>query len=636
MSYTPPVGNAVELTFVDPAATNADLVFGAAVVIDSALVTIGGVLPGISGLVYVLEPCLGVVVGTLPGLTGSAQVSYDNAVARPLTVGTSSSWQQATPAPLVMSVTSGTVQRLHTPLDTRWQLAQRLQGQDVTVAIPNALQLLRVHVSSRWQPAQRLASDPAKQRWSNADRVRQVRSSAWQPGQRRQSDPARAVWQNCLHDRRQVRTARWQPATALRMVRQDRVSAGKALFSARRSPFQQGMRPPAGRSTWIPIVPPFDPCYLPADGDQVALVFVQGAATDADLVFVCDRHPLTPPAGVTVPVRRIYVVQNEVSLRRVDGDIAIDCPSLQLSIDADSWCWGFSASVPGSELAKLDPASYGEPVELEAIVNGTSFRILAESISRDRTFGRSALRVSGRGRAAVLDAPYAAARTFGSDVSATVQQLAEQALTVAGVPSGWLIDFGPDDWLIPAGVWSHQGSPISAINRIAEAAGAYVQAHPSDDTLLILPRYPVGPWDWATATPDFELPSAVVQREGIEWVDRAVYNRAFVSGSTTGGVLAEITRTGTAGDQVAAMVTDALCTTLAAGRQRAMPILANVGRQATVSLRLPVLPETGVIRPGALVRYVDGSVTRVGMVRGATVGAGRPQVWQTIGVQTYA
>jgi hypothetical protein len=39
-------------------------------------------------------------------------------------------------------------------------------------------------------------------------------------------------------------------------------------------------------------------------------------------------------------------------------------------------------------------------------------------------------------------------------------------------------------------------------------------------------------------------------------------------------------------------------------------VLADTGHQLEVSLRLPVLAETGIIEPGAFVEYQDGSVTR--------------------------
>jgi hypothetical protein len=63
-------------------------------------------------------------------------------------------------------------------------------------------------------------------------------------------------------------------------------------------------------------------------------------------------------------------------------------------------------------------------------------------------------------------------------------------------------------------------------------------------------------------------------------------------------------------------------------------VLADVGRQAAVNLKLPVLSETGVILPGALVRYLDGPTTRLGLVR-TTAVSGTVQLRQTLGLETH-
>lgn len=97
-----------------------------------------------------------------------------------------------------------------------------------------------------------------------------------------------------------------------------------------------------------------------------------------------------------------------------------------------------------------------------------------------------------------------------------------------------------------------------------------------------------------------------------------------------------MTRAGTVGDVLAPMVVDALITQAAAARQRGIAVLADTGRQIELSLRLPVLQETGIIAPGAFVAYRDGSVTRRGLVRSTQVQVGLPEVWQTLGVQAYA
>ena len=430
----------------------------------------------------------------------------------------------------------------------------------------------------------------------------------------------------------------YQDATPSPAGVQSFVGSGRAIHRGWGTRYQDAWSPRPGRYGG-PVIPPFESCYIPSGH----LVFDAPWSADAHLVFICERHPGPDPepgATVVVPVRRIYTVINTAQLRRVDGDVLIPNLSMALTIDADSWTWGFTASVPGSALPDLEPTG-GQPVEVEAWINGVAYRAIVEGISRERTFGSSMLAVSGRGRAAVLDAPYSPIMTFdNAGADRTVQQLANDVLTINGVPLGWDIDAGwkPDDWLVPAGAWSHQGTYISALNAIAGAAGAYLQPHATAQALSVLRRYPVLPWEWNDVTPDFELPAAVVQKEGIVWTDKPLYNRVVVRGMKHGRQVIA-TRLGTAGDLEAPMVTDQLITNATGGRQRAVPVLADVGRQAAVSLRLPVLPETGIIQPGKFVRFVDGGTTRIGLVR--STGAisvraeGRLTNWQTIGVETH-
>ena len=114
--------------------------------------------------------------------------------------------------------------------------------------------------------------------------------------------------------------------------------------------------------------------------------------------------------------------------------------------------------------------------------------------------------------------------------------------------------------------------------------------------------YPVAPWEWNTVTPDFVLPVDAVARESLRWVEKPGNNRVFVSGQDV-SVLGQVSRAGTAGDVLAPMVVDALITEAAAARQRGISVLADTGQQIEVTLRLPVLAETGIIEPGAFVEY---------------------------------
>ncbi len=70
----------------------------------------------------------------------------------------------------------------------------------------------------------------------------------------------------------------------------------------------------------------------------------------------------------------------------------------------------------------------------------------------------------------MLDAPYAPTLNLTNTQARTAQQIMLDVLTVNGVSLGWAVQWGLVDWLIPAGVFSHQGSYIGAINKIAAAA----------------------------------------------------------------------------------------------------------------------------------------------------------------------
>ena len=214
-----------------------------------------------------------------------------------------------------------------------------------------------------------------------------------------------------------------------------------------------------------------------------------------------------------------------------------------------SWAWSFSASVLASAIDLIQPVTPGEPVELEADVNGTLFRLVAESLSRERSFGQATLRVQGRGKTAVLAVRYGPLVTYAEAAARTSQQLLDGAL-----PVGWTANWGLTAWLVPGGNWSHQGTPATAAVAIAAAGGGYIRPSTNLSEIDVLPRYPTAPWDWGGVTPDLELPSAVTSREAIEWLELPRYNGVYISGATGDGVLNLVKRTGTAGDVLAPMV----------------------------------------------------------------------------------
>lgn len=562
---------------------------------------------------------------------------YDINVARPTVGRTHAAWQDA--APLQHTAASAWQQSAAMPMGT----ASHWQDADAVAASLRALwhdtQKVQRTVRSLFEQAERLPGTPARSSYQEAQRLRSDTSARFQEALRLPGAPLVGQFQEAYRDRQARVGNHFQVADKLAV----QIASGMGIavrlplgFGGR---FQQAWPPRPGQ--WQrpgPQVP--EPCYTPTLPARLVFSDPHDASLPARLVFVCERHsppgPEPHPGTVTVPIRRVYMLLNSASLRRVDGNIPLPTFSLTMSLDVGSWTWGFSASLPARALSDLQPSSYGDPVELEALVNGVPYRFLAESISRERSFNDEGLRVSGRGLSAVLDTPYATTQNFTNASALTARQIVENVLTDNGVSIGWGVDWQMVDWSVPAGVWSHNGSYIDAVNNVARAAGGYVQPHASAQTLRLANLYPTAPWEWAATLPDFELPADVMVQESIAWKENARYDRVYVSGASDGGVAGMVTRAGTAGGVVAPMVVDPLITHVDAVRQRGLSVLATAGRQAMVGLSLPVLAETGVIVPGKMVRYVDGGVTRTGITRGVQVTVDMPEITQRIEVETYA
>lgn len=434
-------------------------------------------------------------------------------------------------------------------------------------------------------------------------------------------------FQGMLRDHRPARKSVFQGAKPAGFGRQSKTQRGVKVLASDVSPFEAAIRPNGGKLRVDPPPTPDKTCYT-RNGQ---LVFSFPKNLSKELLFLCDNAVLDGGSAdnVVVAVRRVYIVTNSILLRKVSNGRELVASSFSMGLDCDSWTWRFSANLPGSEQPHLEPVG-GVPVEVEAVVNGQAFRLVVESLSRSRAFAQSGVSISGRGKSAALAAPYSPIRTFANSEQRTAQQLVNDALTNNGISIGWDVEWGLTDWAVPAGAWSVRGSFVDAVNSVAQSAGGYVQPHATLNRLRVLPKYPYAPWEWGAAAPDITLPSAVTVRESIEWKDSASYNRVFVSGQNA-GILARVTRAGTGGDLLAPMVTDSLITHADAARQRGLSILGASGRQAVVSLTLPVLPQTGVIQPGKFIKYTDGTSELIGLSRGVSVSAnGAAALSQTV------
>ena len=560
----------------------------------------------------------------LPSLTLRGDLRYDNRVTRWLGQSVAAFQQSAVPQQVERISAWGTSLPRRGAMALPWRTAQHVGTVVAVPVLPASPQ--RQVVASRWQPAvpQHRQSAAAHQA---AVQHHAQRGAGWQGADRRSVQCAAPLQTGLWRDVR--RSALWQ--TALAQVRNATFRSGASLRLSGvqlTALWQMAGQARNGRSV-LPVQPPV-PTH-PRDGHLV-FEFARLTGSPTRLVFGLEAY-LAPRARIVVPFLRTYVTVNSITLRRVSDSAPVSAYGFSMSLDYQSWTWSWSASIPAAQLALVRPGVSGDPIELEVLVNGAPYRLCAEGLDRQREFAKGRVGVKGRGTAAILDAPYAPVLNFGNAQARTAQQLMLDALTINGVGIGWDVDFGLTDWLVPGNAWTHQGTYISAVLDIAGAAGGYVQPNDTAQTLRILPRYPVAPWAWDGVTPDFELPG-IATVEGIEWQRKAAYNRIYVSGISA-GVLGQVTRAGTAGDSVAPMVTHALITHADAARQRGLAELADTGRQARVTLKLPVLQETGLILPGKFVRYLRGGEAHLGLTRSIALDWSMPKLRQTISVETH-
>ncbi|QXL84086.1 hypothetical protein [Comamonas sp. NLF-1-9] len=634
------------LLFRNPASGNAKLVFGYTV--DPGAADVPDAEFGIdadldsdaaASITLAVITALGIDATFDDEMPATISLAWDANVSRSLLARVAPAWQEAAPCTPLLRSHWQDAGALSVARAVHWQRAAALAG-SARMHWQASLGL-QAGTRAAWQLGRGITAD-LRAAFEEARSLRAGARPHWQRGLV-QSIAPRIGFQQMLALTAPARV-HWQRATPLLPWWALRNAPALRVPTAWRPHWQEAW---LARPGGTPRPPPPQPpgklvCYDPAR--LGLLVFRQPAGTErhGTLFFICTKSGggpgPQPDAPIVVARRRSYIVINSIEVRRVDTDQLLPAldQGLSMQLDRGSWTWGFTVSFHASALPLLQPAPDGTPVALLLTVNGQPFRMVVESIARSVRFPAAHLTVRGRGRAALLDAPYAATRSFGHLLDRTAQQLMEEALTINGVPIGWSLDWQIDDWLIPAATWAHQGTWISAVTDIAAAVGAYVQPHDTDEVLRILPAWPAPIWSLPDATPDIELPPGIATVEETEWITQPDYDALYMHGEP-GTSLYYRKRAGTAGDSLAPMAVHPLLVHADAARQRALAELSETGRQVEHTLQTMVLPETGIIKPGTLLRYTDDSaVARVGITRAVSVAMSGPTLTQTIKVQAHA
>ncbi|KAA0915820.1 hypothetical protein [Psychrobacter sp. ANT_WB68] len=322
-----------------------------------------------------------------------------------------------------------------------------------------------------------------------------------------------------------------------------------------------------------------------------------------------------------LPSTGVIFVTNSVSLVRSDDGREIKLLAFTVGIDSNSYTWSFSATVPLSELSKVDTA-HEQRIGVDFTCNGNLWRFVLDSCDDSVSFGESSLTIKGKSRAMLLAHPYATQRGFKFDTAMSARQIADAELNRSGVPSGFTLDWqlaGVNGWNIPANTYSYTGkTPINSLQWIAEAAGGFINADMSADVLHVLAHYPIPSWEWAAQTPSINLPMSLITSRSRGRVNKPGYNGVTLYGENDNGIGALIKRTGTSGGYQPPMVTSDLMTDTAAAISRGKMILSDTGDIGNIGISMPLHTDIGVLKPSTLIGVNDGE-SWVGMVRGTTI-----------------
>lgn len=573
-----------------------------------------------------------VFLASIPAPTANFSMFYDNAVARGPASHTYAAWRDANKSIGLSAGRFGDTQKSHVETDGNYQDGR--PAASLTVArLRDLNRSNRPSTTARFvdgRPLRGAASDTFVDLVPTRQCVRALFADG--VGISQSGDIG---FRDLARTQRPLIDAPWTDGRPLRGGWCDSYQTARPLPAAWCSAFTDA-RHQTGRGGPIVIVPPPvvepDPCYVPPAG-SVGLVFVDPLLPVSGGPVLLNFFCFEPPEP-TVPIRTVYFVSNSVTLIRLPDLVEIPVFSLSIGIDADSWAWTLQATVPGSSLPLLEPVA-GVPRTLEATVNGFTWQFMSESLGRSRVFGKSRVTIRGRSRSAELADPYAAPEARTITANRTAQQLVNDVLTFNGQPIGWTVDWQLTDWLVTAGAWSHEGTYIESVLNIASSVQAVVQSDLAQSILSIAPRYPVLPWNWAGETPAATITEDLITQEGIQWEQKPNYDAVIVSGQNQ-GIVGDVRRQGSSGNTPAPLVIDPLITHSDAARQRGEAIFGNTGRQAMVSLSMPLDSSLGLdlFTPGQLLE-ISGADTWRGLVRGVQLSAELPRVRQAVTLERH-
>ena len=316
-----------------------------------------------------------------------------------------------------------------------------------------------------------------------------------------------------------------------------------------------------------------------------------------------DGTPTLPPIDFEIPIepqiRRAYIMQPTLDCIRVSDSQRIVISRINLSHSRGQ----FSQSVSIDFSSRID-AENAENELLKLSLNGYDFYFICEEKSESKLFGSHSYTANGRSRSAELAAPYELPISYTNNVSRSFAGLLNDLIPF----SDWsVILVGVTDFTVPAGAYSTTGkSPLEAINDAAQQVGCMVLSDDVNQTLTVLPRWPMVPWAMSAGNPDITVHEAVIRSHSMKEVHQVLCNSIWLRGEQQ-GVSCQIKRAGTAGNVNASDISAQLIVDNQAARIAGTNGLADTGKKRIHDITLPIMADLPPLTVGMMVGVRDGA-----------------------------
>ncbi len=356
---------------------------------------------------------------------------------------------------------------------------------------------------------------------------------------------------------------------------------------------------------------------------------------------------LDPP---TEPIKPPYLIMNTIEFYAVNGteQVAVEPTDLSLKLDLDSHAWELTGTIKGQTAKNYILPDADGPKSLSLTINGWSWLFAVKSYKRSKQLVGETYSFTAVSRSQFLTGDWSDDISESVDSDINAWQLVESLLT----PLGFTLDrtdvtewYRTPDWTLQAGsvAWS-AAKPLDIITQIATAAGATLQPHRTDDTIIISPRYRLSPWEWATAQDSafsHLIPEAMIPdgAESGDFQTSTELERVLVGG-TTHGAITEVIKRNTAGTVSAADVSDVLNQENTVNAERGRNVLCDSGVIEQLSIQLPLMPPgqaPGLLEPGQLVKIQREDATfTIGMVLSNSIKPDNvASVWQSAVLEVH-